>query len=172
MWRSQRKDRPESSWAMATWALRYYVVVPTALLTIIMWQYPELSKDQFTVMLRWTLIMGVALVGVSALRAEHKTGTVPRLGLDVAYVVLAILWLLGVLGGGTVLEQSWNGYHFFIDVKGLFTIVAALASLNMVYYILRFGQERGLITKGGNDPLTDAEPGVVTIEYADDGVAL
>jgi hypothetical protein len=172
MWPKGRKKRPESTWANATWALLYYIVVPTALLTVIMWRFPELDREHFAEMLRWVLIMGVALVGVSALRADHPTGTLPRLALDTTYVLLAILWLLGILGGGTVLEQSWNGYQFFIDVKGLFTIVAALASLNVVYFALRFAQERGLLSKGGDEPPTDAEPGVVTIEYADEGMVL
>jgi hypothetical protein len=167
-----RKEKPESSWANATWALLYYVVLPSVILTIIMWRYPELSSEHFMEMLRWVLILGTILVGVSALRAEFETGTYPRLVLDSAYVVFAIVWLLGVLGGGTVLEQSWNGYVFFIDVRGLFTIVAALASLNLVYYALRFGQERGLLGRGGDDPSPDPEPGGVTIEYVDDGLAL
>ncbi len=168
----RRRDRPESSWAMATWALLYYIVIPSALLTAIMWRFPELSREQFMEMLRWVLILGTVLVGVNALRGEHPTGTVPRLALDLSYVTLAIGWLLGVLGGGTVLEQSWNGYEFLIDIRGLFTIVAALASLNLVYYSLRFAQERGLLRRGGDDPSPDAEPGVVTIEYVDDGVVL
>jgi hypothetical protein len=171
-----RRDRPDSSWANATWALLYYVVVPSVLLTAIMWRFPELSQEHFLEMLRWVLILGTLLVGVNALRAEFETGTVPRLGLDGLYVVLAIIWLLGVLGGGTVLEQSWNGYVFFIDVRGLFTIVAALASLNLVYYALRFGQERGLLPQGGGDPNPDAEvdtdDGGVTIEYVEDGLVL
>jgi hypothetical protein len=46
-------------------------------------------------------------------------------------------------------------------------IVATLASLNMVYYGLRFAQERGYISKGDESPTVAVEPGVVTIEYAD-----
>ena len=176
-----RETKPESSWAMATWALLYYVVVPSVLLTVIMWRFPELSREQFTEMLRWVLVLGTVLVGVSALRAEYVTGTWTRLGLDTAYVVLAIGWLLGVMGGGTVLQQSWNGYEFFIDIKGLFTIVAALASLNLVYFALRFAQARGLLGGGGGDTSPDAEhepgpapapsgePDAVTIEYVEDG---
>ncbi len=158
---------------MATWALLYYVVIPSVLLTVIMWRFPELSREQFTEMLRWVLILGTVLVGVSALRAEYVTGTWARLGLDSAYVVLAIGWLLGILGGGTVLQQSWNGYEFF-------TIVAALASLNLVYFTLRFAQARGLLGGGGETspdaedepgpvPAPSGEPDAVTIEYVEDG---
>jgi hypothetical protein len=150
----------------------YYIVIPTAVLTAIMWRYPELSRERFMEMLRWVLILGTALVGVSALRGEYGTGTWPRLTLDTTYVLLAIGWLLGVLGGGTVLQQSWNGYEFFIDIRGLFTIVAALASLNIVYFALRFAQARGLLHRGGDESLPDAESDYVTIEYVDEDAAM
>ena len=166
-WPTRREERPESSWAKATWALLYYIVVPTALITAIMWRYPELDRVHFAEMLRWVLILGTALVGLNALRAEHETGTVTRLALDISFVALSIGWLLGVLGGGTVLHQTWNEYSFSIDIKGLFILVAALASLNLVYYGLRFAQKRGYLHGGGGDPSPDVEPNVVTIEYAD-----
>lgn len=161
------RDSDESTWARATWTMLYYIVIPTALLTTIMWRYPELDREHFMEMLRWVLIIGVALVGVNALRAEHGHGSWLRLGLDGAFVTLTIAWLLGVMGGGTVLDQSWNGYEFSIDISNLFMIVATLASLNMVYYGLRFAQERGYISKGDESPTVAVEPGVVTIEYAD-----
>lgn len=171
MW--PRTSGDESTWSRATWTLLYYVVIPTALMTAIMWRYPELDRTQFMEMLRWVLILGVALVTVNALRADARYGTFWRLGLDVTFVGLTIGWLLGLLGGGTALEQSWNGYAFTIDITGLFMVVATLASLNLVYYLLRFGQERGLIPKGGGGPPADQVPvqEPVTIEYADDGVA-
>jgi hypothetical protein len=150
----------------------YYVVIPTGLMTVIMWRFPELDRAHFMEMLRWVMIIGVALVGVNALRADARYGSLWRLFLDVAFVGLTIGWLLGVLGGGTALEQSWNGYEFTIDIGGLFIIVAALASLNLIYYVLRFGQERGYIPKGGDEPLAEPEPGAVTIEYVDEGMAL
>ena len=165
-------DSEESTWSRATWTLLYYVVIPTALMTAIMWRYPELDRTHFMEMLRWVMIVGIALVGVNALRADSTSGSWTRLVLDVAFISLTIGWLLGILGGGTVLEQSWNGYEFTIDIGGLFIIVAALASLNLVYYVLRFGQERGYIPKGGDEPLPEPRPGAVTIEFADEGMAL
>lgn len=175
MWPRKRGD--ESTWSRATWTLLYYVVVPTALMMVIMWRFPELDRTHFLEMLRWVMIIGIALVGVNALRADARYGTPWRLALDVAFVALTIGWLLGVLGGGTALEQSWNGYAFTVDISGLFMIVVALASLNLVYYLLRFGQERGLVPGGGDGPLADAAagavgPGPVTIEYVDDGAVL
>lgn len=177
------ESRPNSSWRKATWALLYYVVVPTAIITALMWRYPELNPEHFQAMLRSVLVMGTAIVAVNVLRGEHDTGTYPRLVLDVALVGLAIGWILVVLGGGTVLHQSWNGYEFVIDIRNLFLIIAALASLNLVYYVLRFAQERGLITKGGDAPPAEVDAGVpveeaptdddgaVTIEYVDEGMA-
>ena len=170
MW--PRDSGDESTWSRATWTLLYYVVIPTALMTAIMWRFPELDRTYFMEMLRWVMIVGIALVGVNALRADSTYGSWTRLVLDVAFVSLTIGWLLGVMGGGTALEQSWNGYEFTIDITGLFIIVATLASLNLVYYVLRFGQERGYIPKGGDEPLAEPEPGAVTIEYADEGMAL
>jgi hypothetical protein len=166
------RDGDRSTWSRATMTLLYYVVVPVGLMTIIMWRYPELDRAPFMEMLRWVLIVGIALVGVNALRADHLHGSVTRLVLDVAFVALTVGWLLGVLGGGTILEQSWNGYDFSIDISGLFLIVAALASLNLVYYILRFGQERGYLPVGGDDPSPETTAGAVTIEYADEGMIL
>ena len=161
------RDSDTSTWASATWTMLYYIVIPTALISIIMWRYPELDRQYFMEMLRWVLIIGVALVGINALRADSRYGTWTRMALDGGFVILTIAWLLGVMGGGTVLQQSWNGYDFTIDIGKLFIIVAALASLNMVYYTLRFAENRGLIRTGGDDPVPDAEPGFVTIEYAE-----
>ncbi len=161
------RDSDTSTWARATWTMLYYIVIPTALISIIMWRYPELDRQYFMEMLRWVLIIGVALVGINALRADSRYGTWTRMALDGGFVILTIAWLLGVMGGGTVLQQSWNGYDFTIDIGKLFIIVAALASLNMVYYSLRFAQMRGLIPTGGDGPVPDAEPGFVTIEYAE-----
>jgi len=161
------RDSDTSTWARATWTMLYYIVIPTALITIIMWRYPELDRQYFMEMLRWVLIIGVALVGINALRADSRYGTWTRLALDSGFVLLTIAWLLGVMGGGVVLEQSWNGYDFTIDIGKLFIIVAALASLNMVYYTLRFAEMRGFLPMGGDDPIPDAEPSVVTIEYVD-----
>jgi hypothetical protein len=161
------RDSEESTWARATWTMLYYIIIPTALISIIMWRYPELDRPHFMEMLRWVLIIGIALVGVNALRADHGHGSWFRLGLDGAFVTLTIVWLLGILGGGTVLEQSWNGYEFTIDIGKLFVIIAGLASLNMVYYCLRFAQERGYIAKVEGPSPVAVGPGAVTIEYAD-----
>ena len=161
------KDSDNSTWARATWTMLYYIVIPTALITIIMWRYPELDRQYFMEMLRWVLIIGVALVGLNALRADSEHGTWTRLALDGGFVLLTIAWLLGVMGGGTVMKQSWNGYDFTIDIGNLFIIVAALASLNMVYYTLSFAEKRGFLPPGGDDPAPEAEPGFVTIEYAE-----
>jgi len=161
------KDSDNSTWARATWTMLYYIVIPTALITMIMWRYPELDRQYFMEMLRWVLIIGVALVGINALRADNKYGTWTRLTLDGGFVLLTIAWLLGVMGGGTIMEQNWNGYDFTINIGRLFIIVATLASLNMVYYTLRFAQKRGFIQGGVDNPTPDVEPSIVTIEYAD-----
>ena len=91
------KDSDTSTWARATWTMLYYIVIPTALITIIMWRYPELDRQYFMEMLRWVLIIGVALVGINALRADSKYGTWTRLALDGGFVLLTIAWLLGVM---------------------------------------------------------------------------
>lgn len=172
--RERPKPRAESSWTKATWALVYYVVVPTTLITIIGWRYPELSGPHLQENLRWVLLLGTAIVGVSALRADHAVGTRARLALDSAYVGLAIVWLLGVLGGDTVLEQSWQGHPFTIDISRLFVIVAALASLNWLVYALQFEKARGLHAAkahGGPEGIVIDEPQGVTIEIVEEGAA-
>jgi hypothetical protein len=160
--------RPESSWARATWPLVYYIVVPTTVISVIMWRFPELDSEKFAEMLRWVLVIGVFLVGVAALRADYAVGTNPRLVLDVTYVALAITWVLGILGGGTVLEQSWQGHVFFVDIERLFIIVTVLASLNVIYYALQYAQAKGLISSDSED---EKERHPVTIEYIDDSPA-
>jgi hypothetical protein len=171
----RRRPRPraaESSWAKATWALVYYVVFPSSLITIIGWRYPELSGAHLQENLRWVLLVGTLIVGVSALRADHPVGTRARFALDSAYVGLAIVWLLGVLGGDTVLDQSWQGHPFSIDISRLFVIVAALASLNWLVYALQFEQARGHIggrAVGGPAGMTAGVGQGVTIEVVEDG---
>jgi len=166
-----RGARLESSWAKASWALVYYVVIPTCLIETIMWRFPELSREHFYVMLRWVLGVGIVIVGVSALRADHPMGSWTRLGLDTAYVVGAIGWLLGILGGDTVLDQSWQGHPFSIDIGRLFAVVASLASLNLVYYVMGFRRAR---LAGGRVRAVGLEgapaPGPVTIEQLDEGL--
>jgi len=155
----------ESSWAKASWALVYYVIIPTCLIETIMWRFPELSREHFYVMLRWVLGVGILIVGVNALRANHAPGTLARLGLDSAYVAGTIGWLLGILGGDTVLDQSWQGHPFSIDIGRLFAVVASLASLNLVYYIMRFRSARPTGERARAMGLEGAPaPGPVTIE--------
>ena len=151
----------ESSWAKAGWALAYYVVVPTIIVTSIKWRYPELEQGHLDATLRWVLASGMVIVGVSALRAEFDLGSRARLALDASFVLLAIAWLLGVLGGGTVLEQSWQGHPFTIDITRLFVIVASLASLNLLHYALEYRTARA---RAGAVP-PDRVP--VTIEVPD-----
>lgn len=164
--------RHESSWARATWALMYYVVIPTIVITAIMWRFPELSQERFMVTLRWVLVLGILLVGINALRAEHEVGTYWRLGLDTAFVLAAIGWLLGVLGGGVVLEQTWKGHPFSIDISGLFVLIVLLASLNLIHDTLRFAQARGWFVKEEPTAPADPEAPGVTIEYVEDSPAL
>jgi len=166
------EPRRESSWAKASWALVYYIIIPTCLIETIMWRFPELSREHFYSMLRWVLGVGVLLVGVSALRADHATGTWARLGLDAAYVAGTIGWLLGVLGGDTVLDQSWQGHPFSIDIGRLFAVVASLASLNLVYYVMSFQRANlagGGVQAAGLEGAT--APGPVTIEQLDEPTA-
>jgi hypothetical protein len=132
----------ESSWAKAGWALAYYVVIPTIIVTTIKWRYPELEQGHLDATLRWVLASGMVIVGVSALRADFERGSRVRLALDASYVLLAIAWLLGVLGGDTVLEQSWQGHPFTIDITRLFVVVASLASLNLLHYALEYRAAR------------------------------
>ncbi len=151
----------ESSWAKASWALAYYVLIPTVIVTTIKWRYPELSGEHLDATLRWVLAAGMVIVGVSAVRAEFEQGTRMRLWLDLAYVLLAIAWLLGVLGGDTVLEQSWQGHPFSIDITRLFAVVASLASLNMLHYALEYRSGRAV---EGDAPGAEMRQGPVTIE--------
>jgi len=148
----------ESSWAKAVWALAYYVIIPTVIVTTIKWRYPELSQEHLDATLRWVLASGMVIVGVSAMRAEFERGKRARLALDSAYVLLAIVWLLGVLGGDTVLDQSWQGHPFTIDITRLFVVVASLASLNLLHYALehraaRADRARGPAVAPGGSPV-------------------
>ena len=162
----------ESSWAKASWSVVYYVVIPTCLIEVVMWRFPELSREHFYSMLRWVLGVGVLIVGVNALRANYVPGTWTRLGLDAAYVAGTIGWLLGILGGDTVLDQSWQGHPFSIDIGRLFAVVASLASLNLVYYVMRFRQGRPARGRAQAVGLEGAPaPGPVTIEQLEDGAA-
>ena len=162
----------ESSWVKVSWSVVYYIVIPTCLIEVVMWRFPELSREHFYVMLRWVLGVGILIAGVNALRADHAQGTWARLTLDAAYVVGAIGWLLGILGGDTVLDQTWQGHPFSIDIGRLFAVVASLASLNLVYYVMRFRSARSTGGRARAEGLEGAPaPGPVTIEAVEDGTA-
>lgn len=115
-------------------ALAFYILVPTGAIVLTMFNYPELSRTRFIIMLDSIIPVGLVLVAISQYETRYAKGSRETLALDVAYTLVALLWVVALLGGRASITQTWNGYEFTIDIWKKLLLVVAVAGVNLVYY--------------------------------------
>lgn len=119
-------------------ALLLYVVIPVAAFNIILVQYPGLDPERFRRATLFIVPLGLLLTFVTLAQERHSKGTRARLCLDAAYVALSLLWLIGLLGGTTVLRQVYKGHVFYVDITPLALLAAAVTALNMAHDVFEY----------------------------------
>jgi len=115
-----------------------YLLIPLVSIYLIMHQYPLLAKERFYRMIEWIVPLGAGLFCVTLVQERFEKGTKVRLGLDAFFVGLNMAWLFGFLGGRTVVENTYGGWKFAVDVWPVVAIALFGTSLNFVHDMLEY----------------------------------
>ena len=115
-----------------------YLIIPLVSVYLIMLQYPLLAKERFYRMIEWIVPLGAGLFCVTLVQERYEKGTKVRLALDALFVGLTMAWLFGFLGGRTVVENTYGGWRFAVDVGPVVAIALFGTSLNFVHDMLEF----------------------------------
>ena len=115
-----------------------YLLIPLISIYLIMHQYPLLAKERFYRMMEWIVPLGAGLFCVTLIQERYEKGTRIRLYLDALFVGLTMAWLFGFLGGRTVVENTYGGWRFSVDVWPVVAIALFGTSLNFVHDILEY----------------------------------
>lgn len=115
-----------------------YFIIPLISIYLIMHQYPLLGKERFYRMIEWIVPLGAGLFCVTLVQERNEKGTKLRLGLDGLFVGLTMAWLFGFLGGRTVVQNSYDGWNFSVDVWPIVAIALSGTSLNFVHDVLEY----------------------------------
>jgi len=115
-----------------------YLLIPLVSIYLLMLQYPLLAKERFYRMIEWIVPLGAALFCVTLVQERYVKGTKIRLALDAVFVALTMAWLFGFLGGRTVVENTYGGWKFAVDVGPVVAIALFGTSLNFVHDMLEY----------------------------------
>jgi uncharacterized membrane protein (DUF485 family) len=115
-----------------------YLIIPLVSIFLIMHQYPLLGKERFYRMVLWIVPFGSAMFCVTLVQERHPKGTKTRLALDALFVGLAMGWLFGFLGGRTVVENTYAGWRFSVDVAPVVAIGLVGTGLNFIHDVLEY----------------------------------
>jgi len=115
-----------------------YLLIPLISIYLIMHQYPLLAKERFYRMIEWIVPLGAGLFCVTLVQERYEKGTKARLALDAVFVGLTMAWLFGFLGGRTVVENTYGGWKFAVDVWPVVAIALFGTSLNFVHDMLEY----------------------------------
>ena len=127
----------------AVFALMFYLVMPVVVIYIIITTYPMLSSQRYVNMLYWIIPFSILLVILSQWSIMYPKGDTRRFYLNLCYVVAAMLWLFGFLGGGLVITDYWGEYQFSIHLWKYILVIIAVAVFNSIYYYLEWKVYRG-----------------------------
>jgi len=105
---------------------------------MIMGAYPELSKDRLIGMLARAVPIGIILIFVSQYGVRYEKGDIRRFVLNEVYVVLVLLWLFMLLGGEPVIRQTWQEYHFSLNIWNYMLLIFFVTCVNALYYFLEY----------------------------------
>jgi len=108
-----------------------YLAVPLATFRLILFQYPELDPSRFNNASMYIVPASVILFLVALLQERYPKGARGRLGLDAAYVLLSLVWMVAIIGGNTIIHSEYDGHPFYIDVSPLVLIGVITAALNL-----------------------------------------
>lgn len=136
--RSESTTRKTRLSKKAIFALAFYVIIPTIAVFMIMGAYPELSKDRLIGMLVRAVPIGIILIFVSQFGVRYDKGDIRRFVLNEIYVVLVLLWLFALLGGEPVIHQTWQEYHFSLNIWNYMLLIFFVTCVNALYYLMEY----------------------------------
>jgi hypothetical protein len=84
---------------------------------------------------------------VTLVQERYEKGNKVRLALDALFVGLTMAWLFGFLGGRTVVENTYGGWKFAVDVGPVVAIALFGTSLNFVHDMLEYMAHKGEVKK-------------------------
>ena len=164
------EDRPNSKevglWAFLgewwskfrSWRERYhlkplisvlmYLVIPLVAIHLIMAQYPLLDKARFYRIISWIVPFGIGLFIITLIQERFRKGSGLRLALDGVFVLFAMFWLFGFLGGRTVIASSYGTWHFSVDVTPIVCIALFGTGMNFIRDLLEYMAHRQGIDLG------------------------
>jgi hypothetical protein len=122
----------------AIFALVFYVIMPIFSITMIIITYPQLSKERLLGILQRTVPIGGLLIIVSQYQVRYEKGDLGRFILNEIYVILVVLWIFALLGGQPVIHQTWEEYHFSLNIWNYVIVILIVTSMNFLYYILEY----------------------------------
>lgn len=122
----------------AVFALVFYVIMPIFSITMMLVTYPQLSKERLLGILQRTVPIGVLLILVSQYQVRYEKGDLGRFILNEIYVILVVLWIFALLGGEPVIHQTWEEYHFSLNIWNYVFVILIVTSMNFLYYILEY----------------------------------
>lgn len=142
------KKRPRVRSRYKAWRERYhlkpllsvlmYLIIPLMSIYLIMHQYPLLGKERFYRMIEWIVPLGAGLFCITLVQERFEKGTKVRLGLDAIFVGMTMGWLFGFLGGRTIVQNSYDGWGFSVDVWPIVAIALSGTSMNFVHDLLEY----------------------------------
>ena len=88
----------------AVFALVFYVILPIISITMMIFTYPQLSKDRLLGILQRTVPIGILLILVSQYQVRYEKGDLGRFVLNEIYILLVVLWIFALLGGEPVIH--------------------------------------------------------------------
>jgi hypothetical protein len=131
-------DAGRKASAKAIFALTFYLIIPAVAIYLIISTYPELGADRYRNMVYWFIPLSISLVIVSQLSIRYPKGDKRRFMLNIAYVLITLVWLLAFLGGSLVVTDSWGEYEFSLHLWKYVLLIIAVALLNILYYVLEW----------------------------------
>jgi branched-subunit amino acid transport protein len=110
----------------ATGSLIKYIALPMFLIYLVRRVLPDLPVD-FGPFITGTIVVGIAMTIISFVHGYYWKGSQQRLIAGLVGVVLAIIWIL-IIVGGFDLGAAFDTFSFRLDMSGMFLIIAAVIS--------------------------------------------
>jgi hypothetical protein len=126
----------------AIFALVFYVIMPIFSITMMIITYPQLSKERLLGILQRTVPIGILLILVSQYQVRYEKGDLGRFILNEIYVILVVLWIFALLGGQPVIHQTWDEYHFSLNIWNYLVVILIVTSMNFLYYVFEYSAYR------------------------------
>ncbi len=116
----------------------FYLLLPVFALVSISSRYPELSSSSISGQLAWVMVMGIVLVVIAQFQVRYAVGDIRRLAINLLFLICAVGWIFGLLGGKMEITQTWNEFTFHLDVSNLLYLVFGISTLNGIFYFLEY----------------------------------